>query len=99
VRAQVAAMKVARDKLLVELDLQMMEGERLALENRSLGAEVLELREHCAAWESQAQAAIAQVGRRACEPALPHASLKVDRVLLPPSPAHFCGAKHLCWDV
>lgn len=60
---KVAAMKVARDKLLLELDRQMMEADKLAVENRALSEEVLQLRGHCSAWESQAQAAIAQLER------------------------------------
>ncbi|CAL5229236.1 g12522 [Coccomyxa viridis] len=61
--SQVAQLKASRDKLLVELEKQFLEVDRLAVENAALSQGMEEVKEAAEAWEKQAQASLQQLDR------------------------------------
>ncbi len=60
---QVARLKSSRDRLLEQVDRQWEELDRSGAEGRALAEDVSRARAEAAAWEAQAQDALAQVER------------------------------------
>lgn len=58
-----ASLKLARDKLISEMDSQASEIERLGTENISLASAVIDAKNAAAGWEAQAQAGLAQCSK------------------------------------